>query len=57
MKEGQIIADGSPDVVINRDNLTKIYGFEIILKRHPKEGYTYILPDVAFTGNKLKGEI
>jgi iron complex transport system ATP-binding protein len=57
MKEGQIIADGSPDVVINHENLTKIYGFDIILKHHPKEGYTYILPDVAFTGNNLKGEI
>lgn len=47
MKEGEIIADGPPLKIINRNNLNQIYDFQIILKRHPKEGYKYILPDIV----------
>ncbi len=46
MKAGRIIADGRPEEVINLKNLTKIYDFNIILKKHPKLGYKYILPDL-----------
>jgi iron complex transport system ATP-binding protein len=51
MKEGRIIADGPPKAIINRKNMSKIYEFNIILKRHPKEGYKYILPDIVNTTN------
>lgn len=47
MKEGEIIADGAPIEIINKKNISKIYDFNIILKRHPKEGYKYILPDIV----------
>jgi iron complex transport system ATP-binding protein len=47
MKKGRIIADGAPRKIMNRRNLSKIYEFSIILKRHPKKGYTYILPDIV----------
>ncbi len=47
MKEGEIIADGPPLKIINRNNLAKVFDFKIILKRHPKEGYKYILPDIV----------
>jgi iron complex transport system ATP-binding protein len=46
MKNGRIIADGEPKNVIKLKNLAKIYDFKIILKKHPKQGYNYILPDV-----------
>ena len=51
MKEGRIIADGPPRAIINRKNMSKIYEFNIILKRHPKEGYKYILPDIVNVNN------
>jgi len=51
MKDGRIIADGPPKTIINRKNMSKIYEFNIILKRHPKEGYKYILPDIVNTTN------
>ena len=35
--------------IINYENLSKIYDFNIILKEHPKEGYKYILPNIAGT--------
>jgi iron complex transport system ATP-binding protein len=46
MNKGRIIADGTANDVLNHKNLTKIYGFKIIIKKHPKEGYKYILPDI-----------
>ena len=46
MKDGKIIADGNPTKVLNTKILAKIYDFDIILKRHPKQGYKYILPDI-----------
>ena len=51
MKDGKIIADGPPRAIINRKNLSEIYEFNIILKRHPKEGYKYILPDIVNVNN------
>jgi iron complex transport system ATP-binding protein len=55
MKSGRIIADGKPISVINSENLDKIYDFKIILKKHPKQGYKYILPDMeSETISKLK---
>lgn len=53
MKEGRIIADGVPLNVINTENLSKIYDFNMILKQHPREGYKYILPDIEGS-NKIK---
>jgi iron complex transport system ATP-binding protein len=53
MDKGKVIADGKPLDVINSENLSKIYDFNIILKQHPKEGYKYILPDIASAG-KIK---
>jgi iron complex transport system ATP-binding protein len=47
MKQGKIIADGPPRQVINTNTLAQIYDFQIILKKHPKEGYKYILPDMV----------
>ena len=46
MKDGRVIADGESNKIINLNNLSKIYDFNIILKHHPKEGYKYILPDI-----------
>lgn len=46
MKDGKIIGDGPPKQIINQGNLSKIYDFKIIFNKHPKEGYTYILPDM-----------
>ena len=51
MKNGEIIADGPPKQVINPKIMAKIYDFNIILKRHPKEGYKYILPDMVMEGS------
>jgi iron complex transport system ATP-binding protein len=47
MKEGKIIADGKPATILNTKVLAKIYDFKIILKKHPKQGYKYILPDIG----------
>lgn len=47
MKNGEIIADGKPKKIMNYENMLKIYDFNILLKRHPKEGYVYILPDIV----------
>ena len=47
MNDGEIISDGPPDAVLNKKNLARIYDFNIILKRHPVDGYTYILPDIT----------
>ena len=52
--EGRIIADGTANNVLNQKNLTKIYGFRIIIKKHPKEGYKYILPDIESDIGVLK---
>lgn len=52
MKKGKIIADGPPKQVINPKIMAKIYDFNIILKRHPKEGYKYILPDMVTVESK-----
>ena len=53
MDKGKVIADGTASDVITAENLAKIYDFNIILKRHPKEGYKYILPDIENAG-KIK---
>ena len=55
MKNGEIIADGTPNEIINRKTLSKIYDFNIILKRHPKDGYKYILPDIINTTQPRTG--
>jgi len=47
MKNGEIVADGPPQLIMSRDYISKIYDFKVILSRHPKEGYKYILPDIA----------
>ena len=47
IKEGNIIADGSPMKIINYKNMSKLFKFDIILKRHPKHGYKYILPNMG----------
>jgi iron complex transport system ATP-binding protein len=52
MKEGRIIADGPPRYIINPKNMARIYDFNIILKKHPKEGYKYILPDIIRERNQ-----
>jgi iron complex transport system ATP-binding protein len=56
MKDGRIIADGPPRTIINHKNMSKIYDFNIILKRHPKEGYKYILPDIVNINSKVKNK-
>jgi len=55
MKNGDIIADGKPKNIMNHENMLKIYDFNILLKRHPKEGYTYILPDIVGSNSTLGG--
>jgi iron complex transport system ATP-binding protein len=54
MKNGEIIGDGSPRKIINQENLSKIYDFKIIFNIHPKEGYTYILPDMINSLESIK---
>jgi iron complex transport system ATP-binding protein len=56
MKSGRIIADGEPKKIITPENMAKIYDFKIILKRHPREGYKYILPDIiGISDSRLTG--
>lgn len=55
MKNGEIIADGKPKKIMSYENMLKIYDFNILLKRHPKEGYTYILPDIVGSNSNFGG--
>lgn len=46
MNEGRIVRDGSPESVIEPDIISKIYGDELLLSKHPQTGRPMIFPSV-----------
>ena len=42
LKDGKIIATGTPDVVLTRDNLREIYGVDVLLDTNPASGKTRV---------------
>ncbi len=43
LKEGQVFASGKPDDVITAENVQKVYGTAVWIRRHPTSGRPYVL--------------
>jgi iron complex transport system ATP-binding protein len=57
---GKIVAAGRPQDVLTRSNISKIYGVEVSVKRHPITGSLYTMPLAMSTklgNNQTKGDI
>jgi len=44
LKEGRIIAEGTPEQVITQENIKQAYEIEIIINKNPFSGTPYIIP-------------
>lgn len=42
MHQGQIIADGTPEMVLTEDNISGAYGYKSSVIRHPEQGYLMV---------------
>ncbi len=43
IKDGRLYADGTPEEVITADNVRRVYGTSVWVRRHPTSGRPYIL--------------
>ncbi len=44
--QGRVQADGSPDAVITADNIRRVYGAEVWVRRHPATSRPYVIAGV-----------
>lgn len=52
--QGGVQADGSPDQVITADNIRRVYGAEVWVRRHPATSRPYVIAGVGRPGTSVR---
>jgi len=52
LKEGRVIAEGTPEEVITNEIIKQSYGIEVVIKKNPFAGTPYVIPITGVKNNK-----
>ncbi|MFW6047269.1 MAG: ABC transporter ATP-binding protein, partial [Candidatus Woesearchaeota archaeon] len=44
LKKGKIFANGEPKKVLSEENVSRVYGSDVVVKRNPRTGNPYVIP-------------
>lgn len=47
LHRGRLYADGTPAAVITRENIRRVYGAEVLVRRHPQTGRPYVVAEAG----------
>ncbi|MFA5268130.1 MAG: ABC transporter ATP-binding protein [Methanoregula sp.] len=53
IRQGQVVADGTPAQVLTPDKIRDVYGADVVTSFHPATGRTFLMPLAATNGDKL----
>lgn len=51
IKNGQMVADGTPDKVLTPEKIREVYSAEVVTSCHPATGRTFLMPVKIINGN------
>jgi iron complex transport system ATP-binding protein len=52
IKDGKMVADGTPAQVLTPGNIRNVYGTDVVTSCHPATGRTFLMPVTTTIGNK-----